>query len=81
MSVGELRDVNYAEILPFHSINDYKVENEFLSTRGKFVNLMDNEKFENLLKDNKYEHFLNPGIMLPCQYFDEDEFIETKMKR
>ena len=38
---------------------------------------MDNEKFENLLKDNKYEHILNPGIMLPCQYFDEDEFNET----
>ena len=52
VSVGELGDVNYAEILPFHSLNDYNVENEILSTRRKFVNLMDNEKFENLLKDN-----------------------------
>ena len=37
---------------------------------------MDNERIENLLRDNKYEHIFNPGIMLPCQYFDEDEFIE-----
>ena len=39
--------MNYAEILLFHSLNDYNVENEFLSTRIKFVNLMDNEKIDN----------------------------------
>ena len=69
VSVGELRDVNYAEILPFHSLNDYNVENEFLSTRRKFVNLMDDKKFENLLKDNKYEHILNPRHHAPLSVF------------
>ena len=43
VSVEEQRDVNFAEILHFHSLNDYNVENEFLTTRRKFVNLMGNE--------------------------------------
>ena len=46
VSVGEQRDVNYAELLPFHSLSDYNVENEVLSTRRTFVNLMDNETFD-----------------------------------
>ena len=56
VSVGEQRYVNYAEILPFHSLSDYNVENEFLSTRRKFVKLMDNEK-NDLLK--KIEAIMN----------------------
>ena len=37
---------------------------------------MDNEKLENILNDNKYDHVFHSSIMLSCQYFDEDEFIE-----
>ena len=66
--------MNYAEIMPFYSLTDFNVENEFISTKRKLENLMNNEKFENFLKDNKYEQILNPSNVTPCEYFDEEEF-------
>ena len=64
--------MNYAEIMPFYSLTDFNVENEFISTKRKLENLMNNENFENFLKDNKYEQILNPCNMTPCEYFDEE---------
>ena len=39
------------------------------------LNLLDNKQFEMFLKENKYEQIFNPTCVTPCQYFDEDEFI------
>ena len=72
--------MNYAEIMPFYSLTDFNVENEFISTKRKFENLMNNEKFENFLKDNKYEQILNPSNVTPCEYFDEEEFSKKYRK-
>ena len=72
--IREQSDMNYAEIMPFYSLTDFNVENEFISTKRKFENLMNNEKFENFLNDNKYEQILNPSNVTPCEYFDEEEF-------
>ena len=80
VGIREQRDVNYAEIMPFYSLTDVNVENEFLSTKRKFENLMNNEKFENFLKDNKYEQILNPSNVTPCEYFDEEEFSKKYRK-
>ena len=68
--------VNCAELLPFYSLTDYNVESEFISAKRKFVNLINNEKFETFLKENKYEQIFNPSSMIPCQYFDGEEFIK-----
>ena len=66
--------MNYAEIMPLYSLTNFNVENEFISTKRKFENLISNEKFENFLKDNKYEQIFNPINMTPCEYFNEKEF-------
>ena len=73
--IGEEVDVNFAELMPFYSLSDYNIENEFLTTKRKFENLLDNKQFEMFLKENKYEQIFNPTCVTPCQYFDEDEFI------
>ena len=79
--IREQKYVNYAEMLPFHSLTDFNVENEFISTKRKFENLMNKEKFENFLKDNKYEQILNPSNVTPCEYFDEEEQQKIKERR
>ena len=66
--------------MPFYSLTDFNVEDEFISTKRKFENLMNNEKFENFLKDNKYEQILNPSNVTPCEYFDEEEFSKKYRK-
>ena len=76
MASVEHSNVNYAELLPFYLLTDYNVESWFISTKRKFVNLINNEKFVNFLKENKYEQIFNPSSMTPCQYFDEEEFIK-----
>ena len=53
----EHRHMNYAKILPFYTLTDYNFEREFISTKGRFENLINNEKFECLLKENKYDKF------------------------
>ena len=63
MASVEHSNVNYAELLPLHSLTDYNVESEFISTKIKFVNLINNENFENFLKENKYEQIFNPCSM------------------
>ena len=72
-SIIQQRDVNYAEIMPFYSLTDFNLENEFISTKWKFENLTNNEKFENFLTENKYEQIFNPSNVTPCEYFDEEE--------
>ena len=76
----EHRHMNYAKILPFYTLTDYNVEREFISTKRRFENLINNEKFECLLKENKYEQIFSPSNMTPCQYYDEDEFIKKNRK-
>ena len=73
--IGDEVDVNFAELKPFYSQSDYDIENEFLTTNRKFDNLLDNKQFEMFLKENQYEQIFNPTCVTPCQYFDEDEFI------
>ena len=73
--IGEEVDVTFAELMPFYSLSDYNIENEFLTTKRKFDNLLDNKQFEMFLKRNKYEQIFNPTCVTPCQYLDEDEFI------
>ena len=74
------RHMNYAKILPFYTLTDYNVEPEFISTKRRFENLINNEKFECLLKENKYGQIFSPSNMTPCQYFDKDEFIKNNRK-
>ena len=76
----EHRHMNYAEILPFYTLTDYNVEREFISTKRRFENSINNENVECLLKENKYEQIFSPSNMTPCQYFDEDEFIKKNRK-
>ena len=78
--IKEQGDVNYAEIMPFYSLTDFNIENEFISTIRKFENLMNYEKIENFLKDNRYEQILNPSNVIPCEYFDEEEFSKKYRK-
>ena len=76
----EQRYVNYAEIMLFYSLIDFNVEKEFISTKRKFENLMNNEKCENFLKENKYEQIFNPSNVTPYEYFDEEDFGKTYRK-
>ena len=46
----EHRHMNYAKILPFYTLTDYNVEHEFISTKRRFENLINDEKFECLVK-------------------------------
>ena len=50
MASVEHSNVNYAELLPFYSLTDYNVESEYISTKRKFVNLINNEKFNKFPK-------------------------------
>ena len=71
--IGEEVYVNFAELMPFYSLSDYNIENEFLTSKRKFENILDSS-----LKyswKNKYEQIFNPTCVTPCQYFNEDEFI------
>ena len=43
--IGEEVDVNFAELMPFYSLSDYNIENEFLTTKRKFENVLDNKHF------------------------------------
>ena len=72
--------MNYAKILPFYALTDYNVKCEFISTKRRFENLINNEKFECLLKENEYEQIISPSNMTPGQYFDEDEFLKKNRK-
>ena len=47
-------DVNFVELMPFYSLSDYNIENEFLTTKRKFENILDNKQFEMFLKENEY---------------------------
>ena len=80
MASVEHSNMNYAYLLPFYSLTDYNVENEFISTKRIFMNLINNEKFENFLKENKNEQDFNPSSMTPCQYFDKEEFIKKNRR-
>ena len=42
---------------------------------GNLTIFLDNKQFEMFLKENQYEQIFNPTCVTPCQYFDEDEFI------
>ena len=66
---------NYFNELPFQTLTDYDIENNFVSTKRKIVDLMNNDKFQTIVKGNKYEELFNQNQNFSCQYYTEDEFI------
>ena len=66
--------LHYKE-LPFHSVNDYNIETEYLSVKQRILNSLDNEEFNTYLKENKFDQLFNPFDQISCQCFEEDEFI------
>ena len=66
---------NYFAELPFNNLSDYNIENEYISTKRKLQSLLDNDKFQSFLNDNMYEEIFNVAASIPCQYYDEEQFI------
>ena len=46
--VGDVINLNYFNELPFQTLTDYDIENNFASTKRKFVDLMNNDKFQTI---------------------------------
>ena len=59
-------NTNYYKILPFHNVTDYDIECEYISTKRKLLNIMDNEKFN--------EFFTNIGPTLASQITSSTDF-------
>ena len=66
---------NYFTELPFNSLSDYNIENEYISTKRKLQSLLDNDKFQSFLKDDMYEEIFNAAESISCQYYGEEQFI------
>ena len=49
-----------------YSLSDYNIEIEFLTTKKKFENILDNKQFEMFIKENKYEQRFNQSCVTPC---------------
>ena len=67
--------MNHFNELPFQTLTNYDIENNFISGKRKFSNLMNNDDFQTIIKENKYEQLFNPNQNYSCQYYDENEFI------
>ena len=72
--MGEETNLKYFNELPFQTLTNYDIENDFISGNRKFANLMNNENFQTILTENKYEQLFNPSKNYSCQYYDEGEF-------
>ena len=73
--MGEESNLKYFNELPFQTLTNYDIENNFISGKRKFANLMNNENFQTIIKENRYEQLFNPNQNYSCQYYDEGEFI------
>ena len=66
---------NYFSELPFNNLSDYNIENEYISPKQKLQSLSDNDKFQRFFKHNMHEEIFNAVESIPCQYYDDDQFI------
>ena len=73
--VGDVTNSNYFSEFPFQTLTEYDIENNFVSAKRKFVDLMNNDKFQTIVKENKYEELFNPNQNFSCQYYTEDESV------
>ena len=58
-------------------MTNYDIECEYISTKNKLLDIMDNDEFQTYLKENEFEQLFNPFDSVKCQYYDENEFIST----
>ena len=63
---------NYFTELPFNSLSDYNIENEYISTKRKLQSLLDKDKFQSFLKDNMHEEIFNTAESISGQYYDKE---------
>ena len=73
--MGEETNLKYFNELPIQTLTNYDIENDFISGKRKFANLMNNENFQTIITENKYGQLFNPNQNYSCQYYDEGEFI------
>ena len=73
--MGEETNLEYFNELPFQTLTNYDIENDCISGKRKFANLMNNENFQTIITENKYEQLFNPNQNYSCQYYDEGELI------
>ena len=50
------------------------LEDEFISSKRKITNLINNKKFENLLRENAFDNLFEPNAISSCQFQEANEF-------
>ena len=73
--MGEETNLEYFNERPFQTLTNYDIENDFISGKKKFADLMNNENFQTIITENKYEQLFDPNQNYSCQYYDESELI------
>ena len=73
--VGEESNLTNFNELPFETLTNYDIENDFIFGKRKFANLMNNVHFQTIITEHKYEQLFNPNQNYSWQYYDEGEFI------
>ena len=49
--MGEESNLKYFNELPFQTLTNYDIENDFISGKRKFANLMNNENFQTIITE------------------------------
>ena len=66
--------MNHFNELPYQTLTNYDIENNLISGKRKFANLMNNDDFQTIIKQNNYDQLFNPYQNYSCQSYDEDVF-------
>ena len=72
--LGKEDNLSLFNELPYQTLTNYDIENNFISGKRKLANLMNNDDFHTIIKQNNYDQLFNPNQNYSCQYYDEDEF-------
>ena len=52
--LGEEDNFNHFSELPYQTLTNYDIGNNFISGKRKFANLMNNDDFQTIIKQNNY---------------------------
>ena len=61
--------------MPFSSLNDFQIIQEFESVKKYFQSLMRENNYDNIIAEHKFLNKLNGTDVKHCKYYDVDEFL------
>ena len=74
-------NTNLLLFLPFSSLSDYELEQEFQSTKNYYISLMKENFFYNAIKENKFLNKMKGQKDTSCEYYDSEEFIALNLNQ